>query len=88
MNVEAGDYTVEFAHPDYQGAQPIEVTVEAAKTSYPTAFLKNTSGVEGIEADDTTPAIYYNLQGIKVENPQGGVFIKVQGEKASKLYVK
>ena len=88
MNVEAGDYTVEFAHPDYQGAEPIEVTVEAAKTSYPTAFLKNTSGVEGIEADNNAPVEYYNLQGIKVANPQGGVFIKLQGEKASKEYIK
>lgn len=88
MNVEVGDYTVEFAHPDYQDAEPIAVTVEAAKTSYPTAFLKNTSGVEDIEADDTTPTIYYNLQGIKIENPQGGVFIKVQGEKASKVLMK
>ena len=89
MNVEAGEYTVEFAHPDYAGAEPISVTVESAKTSYPTAFLKNTSGVEGIEADnEAKPATYYNLQGIKVANPQGGIFIKVQGDKASKELIK
>lgn len=89
MNVEAGDYTVEFAHPDYEGAEPIAVTVEAAKTSYPTAFLKNTSGVDGITADENeAPATFYNLQGVKVANPSNGVFIKVQGEKAEKLFVK
>ena len=89
MNVDAGDYTVEFSHPDYQNAEPISVTVEAAKTSYPTAFIENTSSVEGIAIDESDePASYYNLQGIKVANPSNGVFIKVQGEKASKLFVK
>ena len=88
MNVETGDYTVEFAHPDYEGGEPIAVTVEPATTSYPTAFLTKTSGVEGIEADLNAPVEYYNLQGIKVANPQGGVFIKLQGEKATKEYVK
>ena len=88
MNVEAGDYTVEFAHPDYEGGEPIAVTVEPATTSYPTAFLKSTSGVEEIEADLNAPVEYYNLQGIKVANPQGGVFIKLQGEKATKEYIK
>ena len=48
----------------------------------------NKAAGEAFLAENATPAIYYNLQGMKVENPQGGVFIKVQGEKASKLYVK
>lgn len=89
MNVEAGDYTVEFSHPDYEAGEPVAVTVEPATTSYPTAFLKNSSGVDGIAADeDVAPAIYYNLQGMKVANPSNGVYIKVKGEKASKVYVK
>ena len=89
MNVDAGDYTVEFSHPDYQNAEPIAVSVESAKTSYPTAFLENTSSVEGIAIDETDePASFYNLQGIKVANPSNGVFIKVQGEKATKVNIK
>ena len=78
FDVEAGEYTVEFAHPDYDGGEPLAVTVEPATTSYPTAFLAKTSGVEGITADDNAPVEYYNLQGMKVTNPQGGVFIKLQ----------
>ena len=49
------------------------------------------SGVEGIEADmvdENAPVEYYNLQGVRVANPQNGIFIKRQGTKATKVYVK
>ena len=46
------------------------------------------AGVENIEIDNNAPAVYYNLQGVKVANPENGVFIKVQGNKASKVLVK
>ena len=56
------------------------------KTIYTTGDAANVfNGVEKIEADNNAPIEYYNLQGIKVANPQGGVFIKVQGEKATKI---
>ncbi len=86
MNVEAGEYTVEFTHPDYEDS-PISVTVEAATTSYPTAFLENVSGIEAVSTEENAPATYYNLQGVKVTNPSNGIFIKVQAEKAEKVYL-
>ena len=46
------------------------------------------ASVESIEADLNTPIEYYNLQGIKVANPQGGIFIKLQGNKATKELIK
>ena len=45
----------------------------------------SSSGIEGIEADDNAPAVYYNLQGIKVANPAEGIFIKVQGNNVTKV---
>ena len=51
----------------------------------------NASGVENvtIEAvDEDAPVEYYNLQGVKVENPSNGIFIKVQGKKSEKVYIK
>lgn len=42
-------------------------------------------GVEHIIMTEQGEAIYYNLQGVKVANPDKGVFIKVQGGKASKV---
>lgn len=41
------------------------------------------TAVESIEVE--APAEYYNLQGIKVDNPENGIFIKKQGSKASKV---
>lgn len=46
------------------------------------------NGVERIDIDENAPILYYNLQGVKVDNPHCGVFIKVQGEKATKEFVK
>lgn len=48
------------------------------------------SGTESIMTPDShIQPIYYNLQGIMVENPaKGNVYIKVQGNKAVKEYVK
>ncbi len=45
----------------------------------------STSGiVNAMTADDTT-AVYYNLQGRRVENPMAGIYIKVSGGKATKV---
>ena len=46
------------------------------------------TGVEGVEFDENAPVEYYNLQGVKVENPSNGTFIKVQGKKTTKVYIK
>ena len=52
-------------------------------------FAVKSSAVEGIGMEEAdAPVEYYNLQGVKVANPANGVFIKVQGNKASKVYVK
>ena len=42
------------------------------------------SGIEGVEAENTEVE-YYNLQGVKVENPEKGIFIKKQGNKTTKV---
>ena len=43
-------------------------------------------GVEKIEAEDANaPVEYYNLQGVKVTNPEKGIFIKKQGGKTTKV---
>lgn len=57
--------------------------------------LPNTpTGIEAIGADvfeaqdADAPVEYYNLQGVKVVNPQGGIFIRKQGSKVSKVVVR
>ncbi len=44
--------------------------------------------VEGIEVDNNAAAVYYNLQGVRVANPENGLFIVVKGGKATKAIVK
>ena len=47
------------------------------------------AGVEGVEIDEFDgEAEYYNLQGVKVANPENGLFIKKAGSKATKVIVK
>ena len=43
------------------------------------------SGIEDIMVNQNSLAEYYNLQGIKVENPQNGIIIKKQGGKVIKV---
>ncbi len=49
-------------------------------------------GMTGISnvtvADENAPVEYYNLQGVRVENPANGLYIKRQGKTATKVFVK
>ncbi len=56
-----------------------------AKIFFPTT---TPGSVESINSSDNAPAVYYNLQGARVENPAGGLYIRIQGEKATKVFVK
>lgn len=38
-----------------------------------------------IAADENAPVEYYNLQGVRVENPANGLFIRKQGSKVTKV---
>lgn len=50
---------------------------------------KEISGVEGIETEvNNAPAVYYNLQGVRVANAENGLFIVKKGNKVSKVFVK
>ena len=48
------------------------------------------AGIDAVEmtADENAPAVYYNLQGVRVDNPANGLFIKKQGNKVSKVVVR
>lgn len=49
---------------------------------------KDKSGIEGIEADNNAPVEYFNLQGVRVANPENGLYIRRQGAEVSKVYVR
>ena len=52
-----------------------------------TVATESFSGVSAIEGNEGH-AKYFNLQGAEVANPQNGLYIKIVGEKVSKVLVK
>ena len=89
-NVQNSDVVVEIPE-EYQAAgtvYKVESNTTAcnqqfAKFNY-TTYAEAGGGVEGIVAADGE-AVYFNLQGVKVANPDHGIFIKVQNGKSSKV---
>ena len=45
------------------------------------------TGAINVETDTDTPAVYYNLQGIRVENPSGGLYIRRVGNRSQKVKI-
>ncbi len=47
------------------------------------------SGIDDIGSDtNDMPVEYYNLNGMRVDNPANGIFIRRQGNKVSKIYIR
>ena len=47
------------------------------------------SGIAGVEVEDeNAPVEYYNLQGVRVANPENGLYIVKQGKKVSKKFIR
>lgn len=60
----------------------VTVTIDGEKVKMVCAAGEG--AIEAIEADNT-PAIYFNLMGQRVANPENGVFVRVQNGKATKV---
>lgn len=74
-----------------------KITFEGADGEYKITVVKNedgsysmvltsTSGIADIEAAQGAPR-FFNLQGVEVANPSTGIYIRVAGGKASKVFV-
>lgn len=90
--------TFEYTDADKEAAKNelIEITitlcpmaggqkVEGAEFVCTLQFGDDNNAVAGIENDIDTPAEYYTLQGVRVANPEKGIYIKRQGSKAVKV---
>lgn len=76
---------VKFAMP----AGKYNITFSLTGTSGMISFLPaEENAVETIESTEDIPAIYYDLQGRRVNNPSKGIYIIVKGTKAEKVVVK
>ena len=50
-----------------------------------TVSVTMTSGVDSIEVENDGEAVYFNLQGVRVDNPENGIFVRVANGKAVKV---
>jgi hypothetical protein len=50
--------------------------------------LKATTGISDINVNENAPVEYFNLQGVRVNNPENGIYIRRQGQKVQKVVVK
>lgn len=73
--VDAGVYDVTVVVNVYEGAVSLYILNYAAPGA----------GVEDLVVDESAEVVYYNLQGVKVVNPEKGIYIRVQGNKATKV---
>ena len=72
----AGTYNVELAVSTFNGMQ-----------LYPIKYTTWESGVNEITVAEGE-AQYYNMQGVRVANPENGMFIRIQNGKAQKVVIK
>lgn len=83
--------TIELASPgnnmsfttDFEGTITIKFENNKPMATF-VLDLGGTNGVSGIEAENGSVE-YYNLQGVRVANPERGIFIRVENGKASKV---
>ena len=75
--VVAGTYNVELAVSTYNNNMQL----------YPIKYTEWESGVDEITVAEGE-AQYYNMQGVRVANPENGMFIRIQNGKAQKVVIK
>ncbi|MCM1521771.1 MAG: hypothetical protein NC039_03850 [Muribaculaceae bacterium] len=95
----AADQTVKDPRNNAYVGTTVELKKDKVYTVYATqtynmngiGYIRPAGGsvaVETIEVDENAPVEYYNLQGIRVENPENGIYIRRQGNKVTKVLVK
>jgi len=70
----------------------LDLTIDVVWTEQPSVPISvtfsgevKTDGINDIEIDSNVAPVYYNLQGVRVANPENGLFIEVRGNKAVKV---
>ncbi|MCC8070588.1 MAG: hypothetical protein LIO90_02155 [Bacteroidales bacterium] len=69
---------------DFTGTYLVTLDLNTYTISITDPSAIRTIGDDAVEGE----AIYYNLQGVRVANPQNGLYIKVNGHKTEKVLVK
>lgn len=77
--------------PDFEDGDGVYFMISDGALTFEVMFAGGATAIDAIEADDqNAPAVYYNLQGIRVDATQltTGFYIRRQGSKTTKVFVK
>lgn len=77
-----------FALP---GQKTYNITVSDLNTSKPKVlfhYVGEATGVDNVSAANNGAVEYFNLHGVRVDEPTNGIFIRRQGDKTSKVYIR
>lgn len=97
LGTTTGTYTAEKSSGTWTPAATRASSVEKVTFSVTGSARINTinvvtsgvyDSVDDIIVDENAPVEYYNLQGVRVANPENGIYIRRQGSKVSKVLVK
>lgn len=70
------------------GVYDISFTVTTGSSAMISFVLHDDTGVAEIESSSEDAPVYYNLQGVRVANPENGIFIRRQGGKTTKVVIR
>ena len=65
-----------------------EITFLVDMNNWKVVFTVGNAGIEELASDNNAPAVYYNLNGVKVNNPEKGIYLVKKGNKTSKVIVR
>ena len=92
LNTTSGALTHRYYVRDYLGSTRAVIdedgNVLQSTAYYPSGMPLTPNSLTPQTIKLHTGKDFFDLQGIEVANPQSGIFIKVQGEKASKELIK
>lgn len=71
-----------------KGEQTLTFDINKMLMTFGDPSLFDTTGVADVELDENAAVEYFNLQGIRVANPENGLFIVKRGKKVSKVIVR
>lgn len=95
LEEEGDSYSEASAIEGYKCYSSINVYSQSDDTAYNNyyyiSFYHNvdaSSGIADAAVDENCPAEYYNLQGVRINNPSNGLYICRKGNATTKVYVK
>lgn len=80
VTLEKSDNPANIKAPSFPYNGPVSFNLKTLEF-----VLGNFAGINDIEADNNAAPVYYNLQGVRVDKAENGLFIEVRGNKVAKV---